>query len=44
MKLLEFTTQISAAPEKVWNVLFTQDHYGKWSSAMNPGTYFEGNW
>lgn len=44
MKLLEFTTQISATPEKVWNVLFTQDYYGKWSSAMNPGTYFEGNW
>lgn len=44
MKLLEFTTQISATPEKVWNVLFTQDYYGKWSSAMNSGTYFEGNW
>ena len=44
MKLLEFTTQISAAPEKVWNVLFTQDSYGNWSSAMNSGTYFEGNW
>lgn len=44
MKLLEFTTQISATPEKVWNVLFTQDSYGKWSSAMNSGTYFEGNW
>lgn len=44
MKLLEFTTQISATPEKVWNVLFTQDSYGKCSSAMNPGTYFEGNW
>ena len=44
MKLLEFTTQISAPPEKVWNVLFTQDYYGKWSFAMNPGTYFEGNW
>lgn len=44
MKLLEFTTQISATPEKVWNVLFTQDSYGKWSSAMNQETYFEGNW
>jgi len=44
MKLLEFTTQISATPEKVWNVLFTQDSYGKWSSAMNSETYFEGNW
>jgi len=44
MKLLEFTKQINAAPEKVWEVLFTQDGYRKWSSAMNEGTYFEGNW
>ncbi|MGA9212552.1 SRPBCC domain-containing protein [Kaistella sp.] len=44
MKLLEFKTQINASPEKVWEVLFTQDAYRKWSSAMNEGTYFEGNW
>ncbi|MBU4538078.1 MAG: SRPBCC domain-containing protein [Weeksellaceae bacterium] len=44
MKLLEFTKQINATPEKVWEVLFTQDGYKKWSSAMNEGTYFEGNW
>ena len=44
MKLLKFETQINATPEKVWEVLFTQDAYGKWSSAMNAGTYFEGNW
>lgn len=44
MKLLEFTKQINATPEKVWEVLFTQDGYRKWSSAMNEGTYFEGNW
>lgn len=44
MKLLEFYIQINATPEKVWDVLFTQDTYRKWSSAMNEGTYFEGNW
>ncbi|WHF52857.1 SRPBCC domain-containing protein [Chryseobacterium gotjawalense] len=44
MKLLEFKIQINATPEKVWEVLFTQDAYQKWASAMNEGTYFEGNW
>lgn len=44
MKFLEFEKQINATPEKVWETLFTQDSYKKWASAMNEGTYFEGNW
>ena len=44
MKLLEYTIQINTTPEKVWDVLFTQDNYKKWASAMNEGTYFEGTW
>ena len=44
MKLLEYTIQINATPEKIWDVLFTQDNYKKWASAMNEGTYFEGTW
>lgn len=44
MKILEFKTQINATPEKVWEVLFSQDSYKKWASAMNEETYFEGNW
>lgn len=44
MKFLEFEIQINATPEKVWETLFTQDSYKKWASAMNEGTYFEGNW
>ena len=44
MKNLEYQIQINAAPEKVWEVLFSQDSYKKWASAMNEGTYFEGNW
>ena len=44
MKFLEFEIQITATPEKVWETLFTQDSYKKWASAMNEGTYFEGNW
>ena len=44
MKFLEFEIQINATPEKVWETLFTHDSYKKWASAMNEGTYFEGNW
>lgn len=44
MKLLEYTIQINTTPEKVWDVLFSQDNYKKWASAMNEGTYFEGTW
>jgi len=44
MKFLTFEIQINASPEKVWEILFTQDSYKKWASAMNEGTYFEGNW
>jgi hypothetical protein len=44
MKFLEFEIQINATPEKVWETLLTQDSYKKWASAMNEGTYFEGNW
>jgi len=44
MKNLVFEQQINANREKVWEVLFTQDSYQKWSSAMNEGTYFEGDW
>lgn len=44
MKFLEFEIQINATPEKVWETLFSQNSYKKWGSAMNEGTYFEGNW
>ena len=44
MKLLEFKIQINAPAEKVWSILFSKDADGNWPSAMNEGTYFEGNW
>lgn len=44
MKNLEYQIQIHAAPENVWKVLFTQDAEKKWPSALNEGTYFEGDW
>ncbi len=40
MNLLEFQTEINAAPEKVWETLFSEETYPKWTS----GHRFEGNW
>ena len=40
MKQLEFETQINATPEKVWETLFSEETYPKWT----PGHRFEGNW
>lgn len=44
MKNLEYQIQIHATSEKVWEVLFTQDADKNWASAVNAGTFFEGNW
>ncbi|MGZ5188869.1 MAG: SRPBCC domain-containing protein, partial [Kaistella sp.] len=44
MKLLEYKIQINATPDRVWEVLFTQDADRNWPSAVNEGTYFEGTW
>lgn len=44
MKLLEYKIQINARPDRVWEVLFTQDADRNWPSAVNEGTYFEGTW
>lgn len=44
MKNLEYQIQIHATAEKVWDVLFTQDSDKNWKSAVNEGSFFEGNW
>ena len=44
MKLLVFGIEINASPDHIWEVLFTQDSQRIWDSAVNEGTYFEGNW
>lgn len=40
MKQLEFETEINAAPEKVWETMWSAENYGKWT----PGHRYEGNW
>ena len=43
MKKLEYKTQISATPKKIWDILWTQETYKIWSGVMNEGARFEGN-
>ena len=35
---------INAAPEKIWNVLWSDDTYRKWTSAFAEGSYAETDW
>lgn len=42
MKKLEFTIEISASREKVWDALWSHQNYRKWTAVFIPGSYYEG--
>jgi hypothetical protein len=44
MNHLKFSTQIRAPREKVWNVLWNDITYRKWTSVFNEGSYAESDW
>ena len=44
MAKLQFTIDINAPKEKVWEVMFDDATYREWSAAFHEGSYFEGNW
>jgi uncharacterized protein YndB with AHSA1/START domain len=45
METLNFSTNINAPREKVWEVLWNDDTYRKWTSAFMEGSYAEtDNW
>jgi len=45
MEKLKFSTNIKAPREKVWDVLWNDDTYRKWTSAFMEGSYAEtDNW
>lgn len=43
MKQLEYSTEIKANPEKVWETLWDLENYKKWASSLNEGSYYEGD-
>jgi uncharacterized protein YndB with AHSA1/START domain len=44
MTTLEFTTEIKATPEKVWQVLWNDATYREWTSTFSEGSYAVSNW
>lgn len=44
MEKLVFSTSITASPEKVWNILWTDASYRKWTAAFMEGSYAVTDW
>ena len=44
MNKLKFSIQINASREKVWNVLWDDDTYRKWTSVFDEGSYAVSDW
>lgn len=44
MEKLVFSISINATPEKVWNILWTDATYRKWTSAFMEGSYAVTDW
>lgn len=44
MEKLKFKTVIKATPEKVWNILWGDDTYRKWTSAFAEGSQVQTDW
>lgn len=44
MKELTFTKTIQAPAQKVWEVLWNDDTYRKWTSHFNSSSYMKSNW
>ena len=42
MKKLEFSIEIKASKEKVWESLWNDENYRKWTALFLPGSYYEG--
>ncbi|MDX1940967.1 MAG: SRPBCC domain-containing protein [Saprospiraceae bacterium] len=44
MKTLHFSTSINAPQEKVWNALWQDANYRKWTAVFHEGSYAESDW
>ncbi len=44
MKKLSFETVIQAPAEKVWEILWKDETYRKWTTVFAEGSYAESNW
>ena len=44
METLKFNTSIKASREKVWQVLWNDETYRKWTAVFSEGSYAESDW
>jgi uncharacterized protein YndB with AHSA1/START domain len=44
MEKMKFSVQINAPKEKVWQTLWSDDSYRKWTAAFHEGSYAKGEW
>lgn len=44
MKKLQFTTAINAAKDKVWDALWKEENYKRWTAVFSEGSYAESDW
>ncbi|MBP9816068.1 SRPBCC domain-containing protein [Candidatus Woesebacteria bacterium] len=44
MKTLHFSIFIKAPAKEVWHAMLDDRPYREWTSAFNPGSYYEGSW
>ena len=44
MQKLNFSIDINAAKEKVWNSMLEDKTYRQWTEAFAPGSHYKGNW
>ncbi|KAF2511896.1 SRPBCC family protein [Flavobacterium foetidum] len=44
METLKFNISIKASREKIWDVLWNDETYRKWTSAFCEGSYAKSNW
>lgn len=44
MEKLHFSIVIDAPKEKVWHTMLDDATYRQWTTAFNPGSYYQGSW
>ncbi len=41
MRKIQFTIDIEASRQQVWDALWNHDHYREWTAVFYPGSYYE---
>jgi hypothetical protein len=44
MTNLNYSININAPKEKVWETMLGQETYKEWTAAFHPGSYYDGSW